>query len=80
MHVRGQRSNILEDVLDAYIIEEIKRQEDRRRRDEEEGRPRLRIEIPSKRADIEAPDEDVDEDDPDSGQEREDDGVVHISF
>ena len=43
------------DVLDAYIIEEIKKQEDERRRREGQARPRLHIEIPS--ADEEAPQE-----------------------
>ncbi len=37
----------LHDVLDAYIIEEIKKQEDERRRRNETARPRLHIEIPS---------------------------------
>lgn len=38
--------NMISDVLDAYIIEEIKKQEEERRRREEAARPRLRIEIP----------------------------------
>ncbi len=40
----GQTPNIKKDVLDAYIIEEI-RKEERRRRERSE-RPRLQIEIP----------------------------------
>ncbi len=40
----GQTPNIKKDVLDAYIIEEI-RKEERRRRERSE-RPRLHIEIP----------------------------------
>ncbi len=42
------------DVLDAYIIEEIKKQEEERRRDEA-ARPRLRIEIPHEAPEHESP-------------------------
>lgn len=51
-------------VLDAYIIEEIKRQEDERRQ-REHARPRLRIEIPRHReepTDKETSDEEADND------------------
>ena len=33
-------------MLDAYIIEEIKKRDDERRREDESARPRLHIEIP----------------------------------
>ncbi len=35
------------DVLDAYIIEEIKKREEARRREDDASRPRLHIEIPA---------------------------------
>jgi hypothetical protein len=50
------------DVLDAYIIEEIKKQEEERRRRDEAGRPRLRIEIPDEAPEHEPPDEEEKED------------------
>ena len=64
------RRTILDDVLDAYIIEEIKKQEDERRRRNEEARPRLHIEIPS--AEDEVPQEE--EDSPSGG------AVIHIDL
>jgi len=70
-----------EDVLDAYIIEEIKRQEEERRR-RDEGRPRLHIEIPRNvppprergEGEEHEPDDDEDHD------EHEDDGVIRIDL
>jgi hypothetical protein len=49
------------DVLDAYIIEEIKKQEEERRRRDESGRPRLRIEIPDEAPEHEPDDEEEEE-------------------
>jgi hypothetical protein len=65
-------------VLDAYIIEEIKKREEERRRREEAARPRLRIEVPERpmppRPDAERdpdgerdPDEEEDEDEKERG-------------
>ena len=53
MRWRPLRHNIKEQerrsvVLDAYIIEEIKKREEERRRREEAARPRLRIEVPER--------------------------------
>lgn len=67
-------------MLDAYIIEEIKRQEEERRQ-RDEARPRLRIEIPrpqSDRDDRRAPD---DEQDDAPAEERDNrDGVIRIDL
>lgn len=49
-------------VLDAYIIEEIKRQEEERRRHDED-RPRLEIEIPRPARPSDPPRDDDDEGD-----------------
>ena len=49
------------DVLDAYIIEEIKKQEEERRRRDETGRPRLRIEIPDEAPEHEPEDKEEEE-------------------
>ena len=62
------------DVLDAYIIDEIKRQDEERRRREDE-RPRLRIEIPEP---AEAPP--PTEERPDEGDEDSDDPVIRIDL
>lgn len=43
-------------MLDAYIIEDIKRQEEARREAENEGRPRLHIDLEEPRPDRERPD------------------------
>ena len=63
-------------MLDAYIIEEIKRQEEERRRKEDAARPRLRIEIPQPRR------EDVTE--PADGERDErpedDSGIIRIDL
>jgi hypothetical protein len=59
-----RRSNLGGKVLDFYIIEEIKKQEQERQSRDEARRPRLEIHIP-RRSDSEserAPDEEVDED------------------
>ena len=61
-------------MLDAYIIEEIKRQEEERRR-RDSDRPRLHIEIP--RPPLEAPV--VDRDDEDEPEES-DDGIIRIDL
>jgi hypothetical protein len=67
-------------VLDAYIIEDIKRREEERRRREDAERPRLRIEIddrprrrPPDPSDARSPDREPDEETP-----SDDDGVVRI--
>lgn len=39
-------------MLDAYIIEEIKKRDEDRRRREDAARPRLRIEVPDPRSPI----------------------------
>lgn len=44
MHPIPDRVECREAVLDAYIIEEIKRHEEARRRAESDGRPRVHIE------------------------------------
>ncbi|MBI4817504.1 MAG: hypothetical protein HY791_14685 [Deltaproteobacteria bacterium] len=63
-------------MLDAYIIEEIKRQE-RQRRDD---RPRLEIEIPRpERPRPEAPQRERD-DDEESDEDRGDDNVIRIQL
>lgn len=41
-----ERPNMKLAVLDAYIIQEIKKREDERRKNEEASRPRLHIDIP----------------------------------
>lgn len=59
-------------MLDAYIINEIKKRDERQRREETE-RPRLEIEPPTRRRREERPD------DPPSDDERSpDDDAVHI--
>lgn len=59
-------------MLDAYIINEIKKRDERQRRDDAE-RPRLEIEPPSRRRRDERPE------DPTSDDERSpDDDAVHI--
>jgi hypothetical protein len=59
-------------MLDAYIIEEIKRRDEDRRRREEERRPRLELPLP-----IYPPDEDQRPSKPDDGSDR---GVVIIDY
>lgn len=44
LHTRAEAEDPLLAVLDAYIIEDIRRQEESRRRRDEEGRPRVHIE------------------------------------
>lgn len=61
-------------MLDAYIIEEIKRQEEERRRREDAARPRLRIEIPD-RTRREEPTETPEEQPP-----PEEDGIIRIDL
>ena len=61
-------------MLDAYIIDDIKKREDERRRREDLNRPRLHIEIDDPRRDY--PERHGDEsEDPDN-----DDGVVRIDL
>ena len=62
-------------MLDAYIIEEIKKQEEERRRRSESARPRLQIEIPPAEDDR-APPEDHPEQDPPEGES----AVIHIDL
>ena len=52
-------------MLDAYIIDEIRRTEEERRRREESARPRLRIELP------EGNDENTPKDDDDETSEEQ---------
>ncbi len=63
-------------MLDAYIIEEIKREEQRRR--DEAARPRLRIEVPRETP----PREPADDDDRPDEDDEEEDGptIVKISL
>jgi hypothetical protein len=69
-------------VLDAYIIEEIKKREEQKRRDDEARRPRLQIEIdPRRREQDHVPEERDKERDPhdeDRPEEEEDDPAVSI--
>lgn len=64
-------------MLDAYIIEEIKKREIERRRREEESRPSLEIEVPMPRR---PPRPDPTRDEVPREDEREDDGAIRISF
>ncbi len=64
-------------MLDAYIIEEIKKQEDERRRREEAARPRLRIEIPAYDNRDEAPEQRQEDDDTDGDVSR---GIIRIEL
>lgn len=75
-------------MLDAYIIEEIRKREDERRRREEADRPRLRIEVPRRSPDrrpTDGPEIDLDDrhDDPDD-EPNEDEDVAedeaHIRY
>ena len=60
-------------MLDAYIIDDIKKRDDERRRREELNRPRLHIEIDDPRRNLpEYRDED--------SEESDDDGVVRIDL
>ncbi len=61
-------------VLDAYIIEEIKRQEEERRRKEEAQRPRLRIDRQEEPENW--PETPVSE----SDEEEEDSGMIRIGL
>lgn len=62
-------------MLDAYIIEEIKRQEEERRKKEDAVRPRLHIELPR----TEPPKESETEADNDE-EPTEDDAVLEINL
>lgn len=59
-------------MLDAYIIEEIRKRDDERRRREEADRPRLRIEVPRRSPDRK-PTEDLEVDLDDRHDDDEDD-------
>ncbi len=69
------RRTIESAVLDAYIIEEIKRQEAERRQ-REQSRPRLRIEIPRPMID----DRDRDRRPSERDEEDERDAVIRIEL
>jgi hypothetical protein len=65
-------------VLDAYIIDEIKKREEERRRKEEAARPRLRIEVPQ--APPTKDREDVNPEEDDGEEKDEEPGVVRIDL
>lgn len=70
-------------MLDAYIIEEIKKREEERRRKDDAARPRLRIEVPERpprpiRRDRD-PEHD-DEHDRDRDRDEREPGVVRIDL
>lgn len=68
-NIRGRRARL---VLDAYIINEIKKRDDRQRREDAE-RPRLEIEPPTRRRREDRP-----EDAPSDDERSTDDDAVHI--
>lgn len=66
----GGRDDRVRDVLDAYIIEDIRRREEQRRQEEEQRRPRLHIDPVAPPAPERAPER----------TEEEEDGVVRIDI
>ncbi len=59
----AKATNILVEafVLDAYIIDDIKRREEERRRSEDANRPRLHIEVPPESEERKREDEEEDD-------------------
>lgn len=70
-------------MLDAYIIEEIKKRDQDRRRQEDASRPRLEIEIdprrPPPRDDRKRPDDGEPEEEPREDEDDESDAIrIHL--
>ena len=63
-------------MLDAYIIDDIKKRDEERRRREELNRPRLHIEIDDPRS----PDHEHPHDEDDDHDSEDDDGTVRIDL
>jgi hypothetical protein len=70
-------------VLDAYIIEEIKKRDEERRRREDASRPRLQIEIDERRRPNRPPERDHrerDDDERDDSDAGDSPNVIRISL
>jgi hypothetical protein len=67
-------------VLDAYIIEEIKKREEERRRKEDAARPRLRIEVPDRPLPKRDPKDGEDEEEDHDRDEEHEPGVIRIDL